>query len=235
MFDFHTHILPGIDDGSTGVEESIAMLRELKRQGVDGIAATPHFYADRISPDDFFARRQSSWEKLQPHLESDVPEIRLGAEVRYFEGINRYDGLKQFCIEGTNLLLLEMPLCVWTKRMVTALAELNGYEGITLLMAHIERYYHAQSKGTWDYLLDCGIRMQISTDFFINRFTRPSAMKLLRNERIHFLGTDCHDTKTRKPNMAEAVAVIQLKNEDAFLQRMEQREHRLLQEADTCQ
>ena len=61
MIDFHTHILPGMDDGSKSVEESIWLLQEEVRQGVDAVMLTPHFYAEENSPVDFLRRRYASW------------------------------------------------------------------------------------------------------------------------------------------------------------------------------
>ena len=49
MIDFHSHILPGIDDGSKNTQMSLAMIEEEKKQGVHTIVATPHFYADEDS------------------------------------------------------------------------------------------------------------------------------------------------------------------------------------------
>lgn len=228
MFDFHTHILPAMDDGSRSVEESLSMLSQLKLQGVDGVAATPHFYADRMSPEDFFARRQASWERLKPHLNAGLPEIRLGAEVRYFEGIHRYEGLERFCLEGTDLLLVEMPHGVWTKRMLDGLLRLSERENISLMLAHVERYYRQQSRETWDMLLRSGIRMQVSADFFLSRWTRKTALKLLRGGYVHVLGTDCHNMTSRKPNMGDAEAFIRAKNAEDLLHRIRQRETLLL-------
>ena len=51
MIDFHTHILPLMDDGSKSIEESIKMLKMLSAQGVKRIVATPHFYANDESVD----------------------------------------------------------------------------------------------------------------------------------------------------------------------------------------
>ena len=56
MIDIHSHILPGMDDGSSSIEESLAMARESARQGVRLIAATPHFYATEENPHRFLAR-----------------------------------------------------------------------------------------------------------------------------------------------------------------------------------
>jgi protein-tyrosine phosphatase len=57
MIDFHTHILPGIDDGSKNIEMTMEMLEEEARQGVTEICATPHFYAHRMSFDSFLEKR----------------------------------------------------------------------------------------------------------------------------------------------------------------------------------
>ena len=57
MIDFHSHILPGIDDGSRSLETSLEMLRLSRKQGVDYIVATPHFYAMKDRTQEFFERR----------------------------------------------------------------------------------------------------------------------------------------------------------------------------------
>ena len=59
MVDFHSHILPALDDGSSSVEESIALLKMLSEQGVSAVCATPHFNANRTTVDEFLAARQS--------------------------------------------------------------------------------------------------------------------------------------------------------------------------------
>ncbi len=69
MIDFHCHILPGIDDGSRNIEMTEAMLTEEARQGVTEICATPHFYAHRMSFDDFLERRKHAAEKTAELLE----------------------------------------------------------------------------------------------------------------------------------------------------------------------
>ena len=84
MIDLHSHILPGMDDGSKNPEESAALLRMLQQQGVTTLAATPHFYA-RETPEAFLKRRQEAVAKL-PIME-DGPRMLLGAEVAYFSGM----------------------------------------------------------------------------------------------------------------------------------------------------
>ncbi len=228
IFDFHTHILPCIDDGSASVEESVAMVRKLGAQGASGIAATPHFYAQRTSPEKFFARREAAWKQLEPLLTETFPEIRLGAEVQYFEGIHRCDGLERFCIEGTGLLLLEMPMCAWTERMVDAVLELNRHGNLTVLLAHIERYMTWQNRSFWQPLLEGGVVMQVSAEFFIRK--PGKALKLLKDGKIHVLGSDAHNMNGRSPNLAPALEVIARRDGEKLLRDLHEREAALLGE-----
>ena len=64
MIDWHSHILPGIDDGSGSIEESLALLKMQREQGADTVIATPHFFADDETVDEFLARRQESLDSL---------------------------------------------------------------------------------------------------------------------------------------------------------------------------
>ncbi len=226
VYDFHTHILPGLDDGSRSIQESLAMVDALTRQGGCGIVATSHFYANRSSPEQFLHRRTAAWERLRPHLQPDAPEIRMGAEVQYFEGIHHYDRLEQFCIEGTGLLLVEMPLCRWTKRMIAAILEINAREGITVLLAHIERYLPYRNQKALNALREQGVLMQASAEFFIKK--GRAAVKLLRKGKIHFLGSDAHNMDTRKPNLERALQRICKKKGARLLRMLSQREATVL-------
>ena len=206
MIDFHSHILPAMDDGSKNEQESIAMLTELKNQGVTRVIATPHFYANGESVSAFLSRRQKSIEKLS--LNSDLPQVVLGAEVRYYEGISRLADLTKLCISGTDLLLLEMPSAKWTDFVIKELISLASNGNITLVLAHIERYIFMQPKSVFVDLLNSGVLMQINASFINGFFTRRKALKLLGSDMVHFVGTDCHNTTDRAPEMKSAVGYI---------------------------
>lgn len=68
VIDFHSHILPGIDDGSKNVETSIEMLRRSKAAGVDIMIATPHFYADCDRIERFTEKRLGAYQKIEDQL-----------------------------------------------------------------------------------------------------------------------------------------------------------------------
>lgn len=212
MIDFHTHILPAIDDGSSSVEESLEMLHLSYREGVRKIVATPHFYAHKESPKNFLERRNKSWRLLSPLLPRDTPNVYLGAEVYYYTGISNTKELIQLCIGGGNTLLLEMPFHRWTERMVDEVIDIAQNEDITILLAHIDRYLDSQTSETWDTLAENGVLFQMNASAFLGGwFSRRRAFKLLRDGKIAALGSDCHNTTNRKPNLSDAVDVIEKK------------------------
>jgi len=212
IVDFHTHILPGMDDGSHSAEESMKMIDSSVRQGVGCIVLTPHFYADReSSPDHFFKRRERSLAILRETRRFPVPVLIPGAEVQYFHSITSMEELPRLCVEKTNLLLLEMPFQKWTSYVLDEVLELNSRPELQIVIAHIDRYIDAQPQGTLEELLRHHILIQTNTDFFISRATRKRAMQMLENGNIHFIGSDCHNMTSRAPNMKEWMLCVEEK------------------------
>ncbi len=199
MLDIHTHILPGMDDGSKSVECSISLLREEAAQGVGEVVLTPHFYADQNSVAQFLERREKAWSCLLPRITEGMPRLRLGAEVQYFEGICGADGLEQLKIQGSGILLLEMPFCKWTERMIRDVLELNSRYGMQVLLAHVERYLSFQDKKTMARLVEAGVLCQSNLSFFNRWQTRHRAISMLNRDMIHVLGSDCHSLEHRAP------------------------------------
>lgn len=211
MIDWHSHILPKMDDGSKTVDESITLLTTLKSQGVDTVIATPHFYANDETVADFIKRRTKSIDALSPQLNDDLPKILLGAEVSYYSGISRLEDLQKLKIEGTDLLLLEMPFSRWTEYTLRELSELSACGKYVIILAHIERYMAFQDKDVWSRLCDCGILMQSNASFF-NSFTqKKKALKLLKERKIHLIGSDCHNMTSRPPKLQKAYDYISKK------------------------
>lgn len=220
MLDFHSHILPKIDDGSRSCEESIEMLKMLKEQGVNTVALTSHYLAMDESPQMFIDRRTHSYQKLVSAIEEsgeELPKLLLGAEVYYYPGICKMEELQLLTLENSNLLLLEMPMAPWGKFTVRELTELAESSDIQIVIAHIERSLKFQSKETINRLLECGIMLQVNASFFITMSTRRKALKMLRNGQIHFIGSDCHNIKHRPPKIGEAVDIIKNKLGDDII------------------
>lgn len=217
MTDWHSHILPQMDDGSKSVEESIALLKALKGQGVNRVIATPHFYANDETVEDFIKRRQKAFEKVSAHLNDELPNVLLGAEVSFYSGISRLDGIGRLKIENTDLLLLEMPFSCWTEYIVRELLELSSSGEFTIMLAHIERYFSLQNASVWQRLYDSGILMQSNASFFNDFFKKKKAINLLKSEKIHFIGSDCHNMTSRPPELQKAYDYITKKLGEEFL------------------
>lgn len=217
MIDWHSHLLPEIDDGSPDVEESLALLRMEAEQGVDTVIATPHFFANDGSVEDFIERRRRSYERLKNAMPESFPNIVLGAEVRYYTGIGKLPELGKLCIGKSKLLLLEMPMEKWTDYTVRELVDIEAARHVKLILAHIERYLSMQSESTWERLYEAGITMQVNASFFTGFTTKRTALSYLSKGAIHLIGSDCHNTKYRPPKLGEAYKTIRRKFGDEFV------------------
>ena len=211
MIDWHSHILPQMDDGSKSVEETLELLSMLSEQGISTVVATPHFYADDESLERFLERRRESFEKLRDALPENAPRILLGAEVSYYSGVSRLEGLNKLCIEGTSLLLLEMPFERWSESTISEIRGLAAQGTVTVILAHIERYIDMQSSNVFDDLRQYGVIMQVNSSFFNRGKTKRKALKLLANGGIQLIGSDTHSVEHRPPTLDSAYNIIEKK------------------------
>ena len=209
MIDWHTHILPNLDDGSKSIDESITMLEMLKAQGVDIVVSTSHFYANDERVSSFIERRQNAYEKLCGSLAEDAPKIILGAEVEYYSGISRMEDLKLLRLGNSKVLLLEMPMAKWSNYTVKELIEISSSRDYKLLIAHIDRYMSYQSSKVLEQLIGNGVLMQANASFFDGFFKERKALKLLNEGFIHAIGSDCHNISSRPPRIGSAFNSIQ--------------------------
>jgi len=205
MLDFHTHILPNVDDASQSVEESVSMIREELRQGVDTIVLTPHFYAKKTTPRELLAKRDEAFEKLSQALstEQEKPKLLLGSEVHYYMGIGRSNSITSLQIANSGVLLLELPFeNTWSDSLFRDVRELHTNLGLQVVIAHVERYVTRwNEKRIIDQLMKEGAWIQANAAFFINPSTQRRALRLLKQGRIQVIGSDCHGIEKRIPNM----------------------------------
>ena len=210
VIDFHSHILPGIDDGSRDVGTSLAMLSEAKKQGVDVMIATPHFYAWEERMDDFLAKREAACEALFLQKPADAPEILVGAEVAFFKGIGRAEQTDELTVEGTEVILLEMPFRAWQSAEVDEVLYLAKHRGKTVVLAHLERYLgFSENKKLIKMMLDMPFLVQINAEALLDRHLRGKAIKLFKKGQAHLLGSDCHGMHRRPPNLSAGREVIE--------------------------
>ena len=189
VVDFHTHILP-IDHGSKNTEMSRRQWDILAGAGLSAVVATPHFYPHaEPSVEDFLARRQAAAEALLSESAEGAPRLYLGAEVLVVPRLEEMEGLERLCIEGTRLLLLEMPLSGWSRREL-ATAHAVAERGLTPLIAHIDRYPRRALADLYEsrdflYQVNLGALAGLSPSAFYFR-------RMLRAGAIAALGSDMH-------------------------------------------
>ena len=212
IIDFHSHILPGIDDGSKSVEESIQMLRMMAKQGITHVVATPHFYPQYDTPERFLKRRAEAEAVLRRAMagENNLPKLSVGAEVYYFRGISNSDAVKELTVDKKRCILIEMPSVPWTETMYQDLEALAVNRGLIPVVAHVDRYISRfRTHGIPKRLANLPVLVQANAEFFLERKTARMALRMLKNGMIHLLGSDCHDLNDRSPNLGEALERIQ--------------------------
>lgn len=208
MIDFHSHILPNVDDGSKSAEQSLQMLKASLQQGITHMVATPHFYADRMEPECFLQKRQSAYEALL-NQGTELPQILLGAEVAYYNNMGRSEAIRQFRVEGTDLVLVEMPFAPWNDRVLEDISLLRERQGLTPVLAHVDRYRGKDQFPKYaEQLRDQGVLCQCNAEAFTGFLSARWALRQLCQETVQLLGSDCHNMDRRAPNLGSAIQTI---------------------------
>ena len=137
MIDLHSHLLPGVDDGSRSIEQSVSVLEKFAADGVECVVLTPHLNASRIAeaPLDRHTEILAELRAAAPA----VPELRLGWEIMLDEP-NRDLRAPHLALGGSRAVLVEFPLKAVPLAAGDELYRLRC-SGITPVLAHPERYY----------------------------------------------------------------------------------------------
>jgi len=214
FIDIHSHILPGVDDGAKTIDDSIDLLRQEKENGVTSVVLTPHFYPDYDTFDDHYTNILTAFKKLKKECEGkDLPDIYLGSEVQYFTGISRCEILDKLCISGTNYLLLELPfLTPITPTMLEEVKRIDRDLGITVIIAHIERYCNDRLfKKLIDLVKNGDIKAQINADSVFHPVFQKPILKLLKKGIISYIASDTHSVKERPVLIKDSLSFLKQK------------------------
>ena len=210
--DFHTHILPNVDDGSTSVEESANLVRQEIEQGVHTIFLTPHFNAKKLYPEEFISKRNGAVEELRHPLNitDPIPNFVMGAEVQYCAGMCHWEQLDLLTLGDSGYILIEMPLGPWNDHVFKELETIYTERNIVPILAHIERYITPfNMKKTLQRLSCFPVLLQVNCSYINNRCTRKKAIKLLNSRKIHLIGSDCHRADWRPPDIKQTREILE--------------------------
>lgn len=193
--DMHSHLLPGIDDGSPDVETSLRLMEGLVTLGYNKFICTPHIYQE-LYPNNR-ETIQAAYEKLWPAVQEKFPGVSLGYAAEYFLDDHFDELLKKgplLTIPGNHVLVeysFSSPPLDLKDKLYNL--QLEGYKPI---LAHPERYgYYASSKKEYDVLFDSGCLFQLnilSLTGYYGKQPAQLAQYLLEKNYISLLGTDLH-------------------------------------------
>lgn len=196
MIDFHSHILPNIDDGSTCMEETISLIKEANKVGFIGIVSTSHYIQGYYNCN--CCERQSLLDKVENEIKKEVDNVNLylGSEIYITpEIIELIEGEKASTINNTRYVLFELPMNskpLFAKEIVYKLIE-KGYQPI---IAHPERYSYVKENIEYaKELKNMGVLFQANYGSIIGMYgngAKKTIKELLKANLISFLGSDVH-------------------------------------------
>lgn len=208
MIDIHSHILPGVDDGSENFEKTLAMLEMACDSGVSTIVATPHcmpgVYNNIVSE-----KLEEKWKKFIGLINRyELPlQICRGMEVMLTDetlGLIRKKNV--WSLNGSRYLLVEFAFDEDPDFCREALKKVKAY-GYVPVVAHPSRYYFVQSwpQIVYDwYMMGCAI--QVNKGSLLGRFGRKeynTAHSLLRHGLVTCVASDAHGIRQRTTRMDE--------------------------------
>lgn len=210
MIDFHSHVLPHIDDGAKETAVAIQMLEESKRQGVTTVVCTPHYYGKKRSPQQFIEKRDACYQRLLPSIPEGM-ELRLGAEVYFSEdNVVSNQELSLLTLGATRYVMLELPVVPkFSARLFERIEEFIRETDSIPLIAHVDRYPAALKKpSVVTRLIEMGCLIQVNAEAFVTPKVKNFAMALFEKGMVHAVGSDMHNMTERKPNMEQFFAYL---------------------------
>lgn len=196
MVDIHTHILSGVDDGSSSYEESVKIIEQAKKHGVTDIILTPHYINNSE-----YASTYSNNTKLLYNLSKDIKGINLYIGNEYYLCDDIHNLLETNIVRTLNdskYFLIELPLTTNINNLNEVIFHLRS-KGIIPIIAHPERYlmFQREPKSIF-HVLEHGALLQCNVGSLFGKYGRKcekTIKKFIKEEYIQFIATDVHHEK----------------------------------------
>ena len=211
MIDIHSHIIPGIDDGSKNMEMTLEMLKNAEREGTKEIVATPHYLLE------YGESKIEEVKVLVKELNSIITKeginikVYSGQEVYFTENI-----LKDYLdgnigtLNDSRYMLIEFNMNRFEENIFDIIYELQ-VRGITPIIAHPERYRSIiKNPVEINRFIDEGYLFQLDSGSLTGVFgkeVKKTAEVLLANGIYNFIGSDAHNIKNRNTGISEAIGL----------------------------
>lgn len=195
--DFHSHLIPGIDDGAKDMAHSIELIKELSTLGYRKLITTPHIKSGQY--DNTVESIRGGMNMLRVELSRNDIDIQIDASAEYY-----YDETFLQAIKANDLLhigrfvLFEFSYVIPPINIEEVVYELKARDYIPVL-AHPERYLYYHSKlDRYEYLKTLGIHFQINLNSLVGYYSKPVeqvAKYLSQKGLVDFVGSDTHHSK----------------------------------------
>lgn len=222
--DIHCHILPGIDDGSPSLADSLDMARMASADGVATIIATPH--ADHEYPPRPALELVQRVADLQRAIDGIGVPLRIlpGADVQIVESLcQRVQSREILTLADTGrYILLELPHDIYVP-IEGLMADLQKI-GVRSILSHPERNVGIQSNlKLLPALVQRGCLLQVTAGSILGEFGREpklAALAMLRQRLVHFVASDAHSPRRRKPLLHDAWRAVTSSTDEAYADRI---------------
>ena len=194
--DIHSHILPGIDDGSPDIETSLLLVKGIHELGIKKTVATPHIIADlyRNTPETI----NEALDKLKAAVKKEAIDIEITAAAEYMLDdyfVKQLRSGEPLLTIHKNIILTEQSFATPTDNLHHIAFEIIA-AGYRPIIAHPERYhFYHQNFDAYIHLRDMGFLLQVNLLSLTGYYGKPvtkAAKYLLANGLADLVGTDMH-------------------------------------------
>ena len=214
MFDIHCHILPGVDDGSGNLNDSIEMAQLAAESGTKGIVVTPHCNIPGMFGNYYGAEFKEKFMHLKQVLEQKNTPVQVypGQEVflsRHFE--EHLEKGEFITLNGSKYMLVELDFRIDAASAFSRLERLISH-GYVPVVAHPERYgFVIENPDAVRKIRSVGALVQVNSCTLTGEFGRliqKTASNIVRNRFADFVASDAHSQYSRTPSLAQAHELI---------------------------
>lgn len=195
MVDIHTHLLPGVDDGSLDMDNSLLFVKKMQEAGVSDCFVTPHYIIGEYdNTPEVVAEKH---ENLTKAITAEGYEVNVhkGVEVYLSSDIHNKIDLRHYCLGSSDYILVESAMNGFPANILEIFYHLVK-KGFKPIFAHPERYIDVIKKVSLvEDLIYRNVYMQVNAGSFLGIYgeqVAKTAWDLFHKGFIHFIASDCH-------------------------------------------
>ncbi len=213
--DFHSHLLPDIDDGAKNIKESTGMIDLIKDQSGDishFVVATPHYKVHDVnarSIASFIERRNNSYEAIENYIDGGNVHLILGAEVAVNRGLLSAENVSELCMGRSDIIMLELPMISYKPWMSEIIEQIRYECKLVPMIAHFDRYAGLYGEEDYEKIFNLPDAIfQFNASALKVHKIRKFIIDAIMYGLPVVMGSDCHDLKFRKPDYHKGLKIL---------------------------